>query len=89
MALLQRMDSPHKNIQFPQYRRYKNGQSYFKILSLMEFEEIKIIGAKALKHKVVAHQYPEKVVINDLLFNYSEFAEEIREDVYRTVDRMV
>lgn len=89
MALLQAMSSPHKNIQFPQYRRYKNGLSYFKILSELEFDEIKIIGNKAVKHKVVAHQYPEKVVINDLLFNYSAFAEEIREDVYRTVERML
>ncbi|MGZ3864584.1 MAG: hypothetical protein ACXVPN_15345 [Bacteroidia bacterium] len=89
MALLQRMSSPDKNIQFPQYRRYKNGLSYFKILSVTEFEEIKLIGSKAIKHKVMAHQYPERVVIHDLLFNYSEFAEEIREDVYRTVERMV
>lgn len=72
-------------IKFPQYRRYKNGLSYFKILSLTEFEEIKVIGKKHMLQHVVAHQYPEKVFINDLLFKYEEFAEEIREDVYKAV----
>lgn len=82
------MVSKDENTNFPQYRRYSNGLSYFKILSATEFEEIRIIGAKAVKSSVVAQQYPEKVFINDLLFKEG-LAEVIREDVYRTVERML
>jgi hypothetical protein len=71
------MDRKHESTKFPQYRRYRNGHSYFKILSLTEFEEIKIVGKKHIRTHVVARQYPEKVFINDLLFNYEGFAEEI------------
>jgi hypothetical protein len=73
------MNLPDKNIQFPQYRRYKNGLSYFKILSNTEFEEIQVVGEKRIVNRVVAVQYPEKVFINDLLFKYEEFAEAIDE----------
>ena len=76
------MNPPDKNIQFPQYRRYKNGLSYFKILSNTEFEEIRIVGTKRVINHIVADQYPEKVFINDLLFKYAEFAEEISEKDY-------
>jgi hypothetical protein len=69
------MNPPDKNIQFPQYRRYKNGLSYFKILSNTEFEEIRIVGKKRIVNHIVANQYPEKVFINGLLFKYEEFAE--------------
>jgi len=76
------MTKDPENTKFPQYRRYKNGHSYFKILSLTEFEEIKIVGDKRIKQHVVASQYPEKVFINDLLFNYAGFAAEIGEKEY-------
>jgi hypothetical protein len=79
------MNSLHENIKFPQYRRYKNGLSYFKILSLAEFEEIKIIGTKRIVLYVKAKQYPEKVYIHDLLFHYQEYAEEIMEKEYLEV----
>lgn len=69
---------------FPQYRRYTNGLSYFKILSLTEFEEIKIVGEKRVKQHVVASQYPEKVFINDLLFKEGS-AELISEQDYLAV----
>lgn len=82
------METKAENTNFPQYRRYSNGLSYFKILSLTEFEEIKMVGNKAVKSRVEAKQYPEKVFINDLLFKEG-FAEVIREDVYRAVERMI
>jgi hypothetical protein len=86
MALLYRMNSP-QNMKFPQYRRYKNGLSYFKILSIAEFEEIKVIGKKRSMQHVVANQYPEKVFINDLLFKYEEFAVVIMEEDFLAVMR--
>ncbi len=72
-----------KNIQFPQYRRYKNGLSYFKILSINQFEEIRIVGSQRVINHIEAKQYPEKVFIIDLLFKYEEFAEEISEEDYK------
>ena len=78
------MNSLDKNIQFPQYRRYKNGLSYFKILSFTEFEEVQVIGNKRVLNKVTASQYPEKVFINDLLFGYEGFAEQINEEQYNS-----
>jgi hypothetical protein len=73
------MESKLESTKFPQYRRYKNGHSYFKILSLTEFEEIKIVGKRHIRHHVVAKQYPEMVFIRDLLFHYDDFAEVIPE----------
>ncbi len=81
------MNSPDKNIQFPQYRRYKNGLSYFKILSLSEFEEVQVIGEIRIVNRVTAQQYPEKVFINDLLFKFEEFAEGIDGDEYTSILR--
>ena len=44
---------------FPQYRKYKNIETYFKIISEKEFEEISSLGNKYVKHSIVAKQYPE------------------------------
>ena len=52
---------------FPQYRKYTNGSSYFKILSNKEFVELQIIGEKVIQYHVVAEQYPELRLINDML----------------------
>ena len=76
------MNSLLESIKYPQYRRYKNGLSYFKILSSVLCEEIKVIGSKRLTYTIEAKQYPEKVFINDLLLNYTLFADEVSEADY-------
>ena len=76
------MNSSLESIKYPQYRKYKNGLSYFKISSLVLAEEIKIVGSKRFVYTIEAKQYPEKVFINDLLLNYTEFADEISAEVY-------
>jgi hypothetical protein len=76
------MNSLLESIKYPQYRRYKNGLSYFKILSPILCEEIKVVGSKRLTYTIEAKQYPEKVFINDLLLNYEEFADEVNEAEY-------
>jgi hypothetical protein len=76
------MQMKPESTKFPQYRKYKNGLSYFKILSFTEFEEVRVIGKKRIVDKITAKQYPEKVFISDLLFNYEDFAEEIQETEY-------
>jgi hypothetical protein len=77
------MNSSLESIKYPQYRKYKNGLSYFKISSPILAEEIKVVGNKRFIYTIKANQYPEKVFINNLLLNYSEFADEISEDGYQ------
>ena len=54
-------------MEFPQYRKYINGSSYFKIVSKREFEEIQVVGSALIKHTVVAIQFPELRSIQDML----------------------
>lgn len=61
------MAQRERPMQFPQYRKYTNGGSYFKILSDREFIEIQIVGGKVLEHRVMAHQFPERRMIQDML----------------------
>ena len=79
------MNSLLESIKYPQYRRYKNGLSYFKISSPNLAEEIKVVGSKRFIYTIEAKQYPEKVFINDLLLNYSEFADDIGEEVFYNI----
>ena len=79
------MNSPLESIKYPQYRRYKNRLSYFKINAPDLCEEIKILGTKQLVFTIEAKQYPEKVFISDLLIAYSDFAEVISETEYNAI----
>jgi len=58
-----------EDIQFPVYRKYKNGKSYFKIFSRNEFEEIQIVGSKKIINTVKAKQFPEMNLIHDLVYD--------------------
>ena len=71
-----------KDINFPVYRKYKNNKSYFKIIQPNLFEEVQIVGTKKIKKITEAKQYPEMIFIRDLIFNYTEMAEEIDENEY-------
>jgi hypothetical protein len=52
---------------FPQYRKYSNNKSYFKITSDSEFMEVQYVGSKKLIHEIKAIAYPEKLMIRDML----------------------
>ena len=52
---------------FPQYRKYKNIETYFKIISEKKFEELSLFGSKFVKHSIEAKQYPEMLRIKDML----------------------
>ena len=81
------MDSSPESIKYPQYRRYKNGLSYFKILSPVLCEEVKVVGSKRFMYTIDAKQYPEKVFINELLLSYTAFADEVSESVYEAIKK--
>ena len=52
---------------FPQYRRYSNNSSYFKIVDERNFIELQFIGEKVLHHHIHATQYPEILRIQEML----------------------
>jgi hypothetical protein len=58
-----------RNVSFPQYRKYKNNKHFFKIISETEFEEISFIGSKIIVATHVATIFPDKLLIQDLLFD--------------------
>ncbi|MBN8702392.1 MAG: hypothetical protein J0M08_04975 [Bacteroidetes bacterium] len=67
---------------FPQYRKYLNGKSYFKIMSNKEFEEVQLIGNKKIKHSIQAKILPDFNYINDMLQCLDGHWVEIEEQEY-------
>ncbi len=65
-----------------QYRKYKNSQSYFKIVGTEEMEELKLMGRYFKLYHIKATILPERVFIADLLEQYREFAEAITAEEY-------
>ncbi len=61
-----------KKITYPQYRKYPNNKSFFKIISEDKFEEIQLLGRKKSIHTFEAKILPDRNFISDLTFNYSE-----------------
>jgi len=69
-------------MKLPQFRKYKNHPVYFKIDSENSFEELKIMNDKYFYHSVIAHQYPEKVRIQDMLLALDEHYEIISKEEF-------
>jgi len=57
----------HKGTDFPQYRMLSNEKVFYRIRSDREFDEVQLIGARAMWFSMVAQQYPEILKIQDLL----------------------
>ncbi len=57
-------------LDFPQYRKYKNGKSLFKIISDDEFTEIQIIGSHFICYTMKAKILPDRNFIADMLHDY-------------------
>jgi hypothetical protein len=82
---MQDYKNPFEGIIFPQYRKYKNGKNFFKIISEKEFEEKTFLGGQSHIHRFEAKILPDRNLIYDLLLNYSEFAVEIGAEEYERV----
>jgi hypothetical protein len=74
-----------KKISYPQYRKYRNGKNYFKVISVSELEEIQFVGSKCFVHRLEAKILPDRNFIHDLIFDFSENALEIPEKEYLDV----
>jgi hypothetical protein len=62
---------------FPTYRKYKNNQRFFKIISLNEFEEVSILGSFYGISKLTAKTLPERNLITDLIAEDSPYTDVI------------
>ena len=54
-------------IDFPQYRKLKNGHSFYRIEDENNFTEIQLVGKRKLIFEIHATQYPEKLKIRDMI----------------------
>ena len=52
---------------FPVYRKYSNDKSYFKVESESEFIQLQVIGKKVFESRITVVQYPERLLVNDLI----------------------
>ncbi|UKN02402.1 hypothetical protein K6119_02565 [Paracrocinitomix mangrovi] len=72
---------------FPQFRKYKGINTWFKIEAKNQFTEIKKVGNQFQIHEVIAEQYPEKLMIQDMLNCYEDRWEEISEEEYLAIEK--
>jgi len=73
---------------FPQYRRYKNGRSYFMISDTESFEEVRSFGDRWLIAQHRARILPDRNFIYDLLHDFHTFAEAITMEQYLGIREM-
>ena len=69
-------------MEFPVYRKYKNGKNYFKITSVATMQEVRLIGKYFQIQDFEATIHPDRVLIQDLLNAYQAFADSITEKEY-------
>jgi len=70
---------------YPQYRRYKNGKSYFRIVSPTEFEEIQALGQRWFFQKFTVKILPDRNFIQDMTFAYQEHWEVVSADEFEVI----
>lgn len=68
---------------YPQYRKYKNNQSYFKIISKNEFEEIKRESNIWKIYVFEAKILPDRNFIYDMTFDYHNHWEVITANEFK------
>ena len=74
--------------EFPQFRRYKNVETYFKIISMDSFEEIRSLGKNWIKEIHQVKILPDRNFLHDLLNNYQDFAVEITPETYSAIEKL-
>ncbi len=66
-------------MRFPQYRKYVGKNTFFKILSKNQFEEISFVGIKKFVVTINATQFPEMLRIQDMI--------ECRDGTWEIIDK--
>lgn len=71
-------------MQFPQYRKYSDGNTYFKVVDSSNFIEHKKVGSLFTISEIECKLFPEKMFLNDLLICGFEHIEIINDEVYES-----
>lgn len=78
-----------KVIKYPQFRKYKNNQSYFKICSKTEFEELKWENNNWILYVFTATILPDHNFIYDLTYVFEQFWDKINEDEFENLKKSI
>jgi hypothetical protein len=70
---------------YPIYRKYTGIAVWFKITSDLSFIEIKKIGTRTLITKVEAIQFPEKILIQDMISLHENRWQEVDQEVVEEI----
>ncbi|MGE0561729.1 MAG: hypothetical protein AB7O47_07930 [Flavobacteriales bacterium] len=73
------------DVKYPQFRKYKNNQSYFKIVSKTSFEEIKREGDLWKLYSFEAKILPDRNFIYDMTFDYENYWEAINAEEFEKI----
>ncbi len=76
-------------MEYPQYRKYLNDRSFFKIISPTEWEEIQIIGSKHVLTGFKVNIMPDRNFLHDMTFDYKENWLEIDELEYEQKEALL
>jgi hypothetical protein len=52
---------------YPLFRKRSDDKTYYKVISELEFEELKIFGKKYTILQIIVIKYPEKLYISELI----------------------
>lgn len=72
-------------INYPQFRRYKTGTSWFRIDGPEQYEEIRKMGSRWFFDRYEAKILPDRNWIYDLTFAFESFADEISDEEYQEI----
>lgn len=67
---------------YPLYRRYVNGRSYFKLDSPSKMLEVQVLGNYYIEHELEARILPERLLITDLIAADPATYEVISEEMF-------
>lgn len=79
------METTGSPVEYPQYRKYAHGKTYFKIISSSEFEELQLLGEKCIIYTFIVRILPDRNYIHDLTFDYEKHWVKIEEEEYEAV----
>lgn len=66
-----------ENSIFPLYRKRFDGKTFYEVLSTNQFIEYQKVGDKVLRHQIDVVQYPEQLLIKEIISCASEMYIEI------------
>lgn len=76
-------------VEYPQFRKYKNGKVFFKIISNNEWEEVQVIGSNFIFHQFSVNIMPDRNFIYDMTFDYERNWIKILENEYESIKTKV